>query len=252
MATNAFVSGMSQPAQPAQQAVDPNKKAASYTDTPWDKPVLVSAGRNTDSKFIGSQISRGGSVGGNRNYYDPNGPDGPGYYHKQDANDSALAAKQYYSDQFQSGLPGMEANMGNQLSAGITGQMEQGIKQTQQNNSSRGLLYGGINAGQEGAVRAKASSDIAKGRSSINSGLLDAADKMRSGTVDFGLQLQKSKQALYDSIYQQSMAELASDNAQLGQVLGTAGLIVGSVYGGPAGGMAGQKAGQAAGNTITA
>lgn len=177
-----------------------------------------------------------------------------GWYRKPTAanNESVmLGAKQFYANQFQQNIPGMESKLGYELGNNISDQMNHGIKNLDQSNSRRGLLYGGVNAGGEGAIRAQAAGQMARGRSSINKGLLDASNKMNAGTIDFGVQIQQQQQAIQDSLYRQAMADAAGAGAVVGDVLGAAGAVVGTIYGGGVGGAAGYAAGKGAGSALT-
>lgn len=177
------------------------------------------------------------------------GAQGLGWY-RTDPRVQQQNAQKYFTQQFRQNIPGMEGDLYNQLNQGVSQEMNQGIQNTKQANSRRGLLYGGVNAGGEGAVRANAAGELARGRTSINSGLLDAANQMEGNQIKTGLDIQRNKQTIADSIYQRAMAEASGTGAMVGDVLGAAGAVAGAYFGGGAGATAGYAGGKAAGSAI--
>lgn len=112
--------------------------------------------------------------------------------------------------------------MGHQLAGDVNQEVTGQVGQVRGMNSHRGLLYGGINAGQEQGVRAAGAVQAAQGRSKINQGLMTAADTMDKNAIKTGFDTQKMQQSIADSVYRQSLADMNSDS-EMGQSM--AGLI---------------------------
>lgn len=128
---------------------------------------------------------------------------------------------------FRQNLPGLENQMGHQLADQSNQQMSQNIQGARQNNSARGLLYGGINAGQEGAIRANAAHGLAAGRSDINQGLLNNANTLDAQAIHTGLGIQQTQQSIQNSIYGQALADMQARGAAIGGLMGGVGKIGG-------------------------
>ncbi len=175
-----------------------------------------------------------------------NGDHGMGVYvGYSPAQQQAMAAHE-----FRENIPGLSNQMGNQLAGQVGGQVDQGIKQTQQADSRRGLLYGGMHAGNEQKVRGAGAAQVAQGRSDINKGLLEQADKIDSSAINTGLQIQQQQQAMQDAIYAQAMKSSSNTSAMAGQVVGTVAGIVAGAYSGGAGAYAGYQAGNQVGKSL--
>lgn len=185
---------------------------------------------------------------GGANVYD--GPQGHGIYSFNSPEQNALLAKQHYAKEFRKNLPGMENQMGHGLADAANTQMVSSIGQAKQSNSNRGLLYGGINQGQEQGIRANSANAVAQGQSDINSGLESAANDMDSSAIKQGFNYQAQQQAIQNQIYKQAMASMASSGAALGSVLGAAGAVGGAMVSGGTAAGAGYAAGNAAGRAL--
>lgn len=181
--------------------------------------------------------------------FNANGAQGSGYYNDLSNAQIGLNQQQYYANQFRNNIPSLENTMGNQMANTVGGQMDQGIKQTQQTDSSRGLLYGGIHAGDEQQVRNAASGQLAQGRSNINAGINQAANTMDNQAVQTGVQIQQQQQQMQDQIYANAMASMAGKQAGVSGLFQAGGMAAGmALAGNPvAGGLIGQQAGKAVG-----
>ncbi len=180
-----------------------------------------------------------------------NGPQGQGVYSFNSPQQNDLLAKQYYAKQFRNNLPGLENQMGHNLADSANTSMQGSLDQNAQSNSSRGLLYGGINQGQQQGIRAQTAKSVAQGQSDLNTGLEGAANSMDSSAIQSGFNYQAQQQAMQNQLYKQAMASMASGGAVVGNVLGAVGAVVGGIYGGGApGAMAGYTAGNAAGRAL--
>jgi len=222
--------------------------ASAPSDQPYNTLVydpratqIYGWGKSANNKYI----ENGGQ------WYD-NGAQGAGYYRPQNSQELAQSAQQYFANQFRQNIPQTENTLYNQMASGVNQSMNQGIKNVQQNNSRRGLLYGGVNAGQEGAVRAGAASQLAEGRSNINSSVENAANNMDQTAIDTGIAIQQQQQQMQNAIYADAMAKMNMNNGLLGGVASAAGMGIGMYLGAgtpggaAAGGLLGAQIGRAA------
>lgn len=115
-------------------------------------------------------------------------------------------AQKDYANNFRAGMPNMATQMHTQLEADTGRQLNNDVRDLHASNSSRGLLYGGINAGGEGKLRASASANVASGKMNINKGLIDQASQFDQDAISTGLSIQQSQQQIQNSIYQNAMA----------------------------------------------
>lgn len=161
--------------------------------------------------FIGGEIDKNKSEAG------PD-PTGAG----QDSQAEALRKKQQdYAKEFRSNIPGMEGSMSNALKGNNSRNMYSNLDQVDQDSSRRGLLYGGLAAGREGGVRAKAQGALGEGLAGIHQGLLNAADTLDAQAIQTGLGIQQNQQAIQNQIYQQAMAANNANNSMVGSMVGT-------------------------------
>lgn len=165
----------------------------------------------------------GGPTGGSAYYAmgldkrAPDAPEAPGI----NDNLSRLRAKQMeQAKQFREGLPGMKNKMASDLRVEGNQAMSAQSKNINESNSRRGLLYGGINAGQQGAARGAAQGRLAKAISANNVNLESAADTMDAQAIDTGVGIQQSQQAIQNQLYSQAQARLNGENQITGSILG--------------------------------
>jgi hypothetical protein len=105
--------------------------------------------------------------------------------------------------------------------------MNQNLHNVNQSNSARGLLYGGVNQGQQQAVRAQGQVALAKGRASINDQYNQAANQMDASAVGNGVAVQQYQQGIQDQIYNQALMQMMSQNAAFGSLMGAGGMAAG-------------------------
>lgn len=137
------------------------------------------------------------------------------------------AAQLENAQSFRDRLPGLENQLGHQLGEQSNQQMGQNLHDVRQSNSHRGLLYGGINAGDEQQVRGHAASSLAQGRSNINSGMENAANTLDAQAIKTGMGVQQTQQSIQNSIYGQALANMQAQNQLIGGVFGGMGKIGG-------------------------
>lgn len=236
---NAMINGIAQ----ANASPYANANSGTPADQPWNTMVFDAGATNKQNTMGGGandiQPGQNNSGSGLDAWY-ANGANGAGYYRQQNAQEQAQNGQQYAAQQFRANIPQTENTLYNQMASQQNQNMNAGIKQTQQNNSSRGLLYGGVNAGQEQGVRASAANALATGRSNINSGVETAANSMDQGAIDTGIAIQQQQQQMQDAIYSNAMAQMNAQNGAIGGLLGAAGMGVGMYLGaGTAAGVAG-------------
>jgi hypothetical protein len=139
-----------------------------------------------------------------------------------DPNVSALQGEQVQqAADFNKNLPGLKQ----QMAEGLTQQSNQLVAQNKDalnhRNAGRGLLYGGINAGEEGAMRANAATNLTGQITSANAGLDELGTTLSSEAVQTGVNIQQDAQAQQDQIYQQAMASLSANNQLYSGIAGT-------------------------------
>lgn len=145
------------------------------------------------------------------------GPDAPGV----DPNLARLRAQQEQNaKQFRANMPGMQKTMGENLKTDANQALSGSLKNINQGNSARGLLYSNINQGQKAGARAKAQSGVAKETANINTGLLNAANTLDAQAIQTGMGIQQTQQQLQDDIYSQAMARMNAQNMQQGAGMG--------------------------------
>lgn len=201
---------------------------------PMQLATNMSASRPWEYTYMGSQNTAAQHRGGYGGAAYTNGPQGQGTYVFNSPAQNAMLAQQYYAKQFQGNESNLENQLGSQLSSQANSQMGQNLNAVRQNNSRRGLLFGGVNAGQEGAVRSGAAQDIASGRSSINQGVVSAGNQMNQDAINTGVAIQQQQQQVQNAIYSQAMASMQSQNAAIGGLLGAGGAVLGGYLAGPA------------------
>lgn len=243
---NAMISGIAQ----AQANPYANANSATPSGQPWNSMIFDSGA--TAKAGLGPAPTAGSSPAssGSDQWY-ANGANGAGYYRAQNSQEQAQNGQQYAAQQFRANIPQTENTLYDQMASTQNQNMNAGIKQTQQSNSSRGLLYGGIDAGQEQGVRAGASSALASGKSAINSGVETAANSMDQSAIDTGVAIQQQQQQMQDAIYSNAMAQMNAQNGAIGGLLGAAGMAAGMYAGAGTsagaigGGLLGAQAGKA-------
>lgn len=232
MAQGQATQSMAQPQQPQQSQYDPSKS--------WEYTFTAGPKKNSWSNH-----HRGDYM---------TGPDGsPGYFKMKDQAGKALGAQQHFTDEFKDNMPHMTNLLTGEVNDQINQNMGQGLRASRESDSRRGLLYGGMHQGHEGAIRADAAGKMAQSRSDINQGLQSAYEGMQNDTIQTGIDYQQQQQRMQNAIYENAMANMMGRNSAIGGVLGAAGGIAGAYYGsasGPAGAMVGYQAGSQAGKMV--
>lgn len=159
----------------------------------------------------------------------PTKPDAPG-------TDPSLAAVEEQqltgAEKFRKDMPSMQSKLGSQLARQGQGLLNQNLKDSRSQDSSRGLLYGGLHAGREGAQRSQMANSLAEGRSKINSSVSEAADQLDAQAVDTALGVQRSQTAIQNDIYSQALSSMQTQNAGMNGLMKGGGSIFGSFLGG--------------------
>lgn len=130
-----------------------------------------------------------------------------------------------YAKDFRGALPQIQTQMQGQLQSDTAKGLRQNVGAIRSSNSSRGLLYGGVEQGQEAGARASSQRGLISGMSSINTGLQGAADQMDKAALQTGIGIQQQQQSMQNQIYQNAMAAQAGQNQIFGS-LASAGLLV--------------------------
>ena len=146
-----------------------------------------------------------------------------------DPNLENLRAEQArYAQEFRGELPGLKQKMTSELTQDVNKGLQEGLRASRSGASARGLLYGGVQQGKEGKQRAAAQRGLMSGISGINIGMDEAANMMDAQAIQSGVNLQATRQALQNMIYQNAMARQAGQNQIFGSVA-SAGLMAAMV-----------------------
>lgn len=167
--------------------------------------------------FLGNTMAGSAYYLGGMDKDQPTAPDAPGI----NDNLSRLKAKQMaQAQQFRSNLPSMKNKMASDLRVEGNEAMSAQANNINESNSRRGLLYGGINAGQQAQAKNSAQGRLAKAISANNVNLDNAADTMDAQAVDTGVGIQQSQQAIQNQLYSQAQARMNGDNQITGSIIG--------------------------------
>jgi hypothetical protein len=123
--------------------------------------------------------------------------------------------------QFRSNIPQLQQQLGQQFRVDANSQMNQGIHNIEQNNSNRGLLYGGLNQGQEAQQRARTQVAVAGGIKGINNDLYQAANTLDAQAVGNGVGVQQTQQAIANDAYSRAMTQMNAEDSMVGNAAGT-------------------------------
>lgn len=134
---------------------------------------------------------------------------------------SPKGAQERFATEFRSGLPQMQQQMGDQLTKQSGMQMQQNLRGLNEDDSSRGLLYGGLHQGKEARVRGGAQANLAGAMTHMNSGLQNSANSIDQQAIQTGLGVQQFQQQQQNQIYSRALAEMSASNAFTGNIIGT-------------------------------
>jgi hypothetical protein len=144
----------------------------------------------------------------------PDQPNAPG------VDTSTLTAQQRAAKDFRDSMSNNEESAYSNLSSATNQDLGQNLKNVNQSNNARGLLYGGINQGMRAQQRGQAGYKLAQGRAQINDAYENAANQMDSAAVNTGMMVQQNQQAIQDQIYQQALTTMMNRNQAFGSLLG--------------------------------
>lgn len=122
---------------------------------------------------------------------------------------------------FRQNIPNLQQQLGQQFRVAANDSMNQGLHSIQQNNSNRGLLYGGINQGQQAGERARAQVGVAGGIQGINRDLNSAANTLDQQAIGNGVSIQQTQQAIANDAYSRAMASMNAEDSTFGNAAGT-------------------------------
>ena len=154
-------------------------------------------------------------------YFGDKAPPMPGV----DQNAKALQKSQReYAQGFRADLPGVKNQMATQLAQDSQSQLQDDLKASRSSASSRGLLYGGIQQGNEGRQRQQAQRGLLGGISASNLGLDESANQMDAAAVQTGVNMQQQQQNMQNMVYQNALAKMNGQNQVAGSMI-TAGAM---------------------------
>lgn len=133
---------------------------------------------------------------------------------------------------FRANMPSMNAQLTNQMNVQGGNALGQNLQNINSGNSARGLMYGGINAGQQQGARAQMATGLAQGKSEINSNLANAANTLDAQAVQTGMGVQASQNQIENQVYSQAMSMMNLNNSYFGGLMSGGGKIGGMMAAG--------------------
>lgn len=112
------------------------------------------------------------------------------------------------SNQYTQNLPNLQNQMGNQARQNINQQTGNSIQGNRSSNASRGMLYGGINQGQESGMRASGAAQSAQAQSNINANTTAMQQGLQQNAINTGLAINQNQQQIQNDIYQEALAQM--------------------------------------------
>ena len=126
---------------------------------------------------------------------------------------------------FRANLPEMQQRLAQNLASDQSRSTYGLLNQNKQEMSRRGLLYGGLNAGREGQIRAQGQANLAASTSQMNQDLYSAADQMDAEALNSAHAIRQNSQQIQDAIYSQAMARMNANNSMIGNIASTAAMV---------------------------
>lgn len=160
-------------------------------------------------------ITAGGAGTGGPNSF-VNNPNGSGLDAPPDAPppdptlESVKAGQVADAKSYRANLPQTQQNMYEQAYKGERNNLAQNIQATRQNANSRGLLYSGLEQGNEQGQRANSNANLAQTRSEINNSTESQARQLEANAVQTGIQQQQSVASIQDQTMSQALANMAA------------------------------------------
>lgn len=134
-----------------------------------------------------------------------------------DPNLQALKNKQTAAAKdFRSNLTENKSQAAQKLQGDANRYMNKNLDDSQNSMNQRGLLYSGINAGNQGSIRADAGAKLGSAITQSNTSYDTQADQLDSDAVNTGIGIQQSQQQIQNMLYSQAQAKLAGQNAMIG------------------------------------
>lgn len=109
--------------------------------------------------------------------------------------------------------------------------LKQGTRNINDNYASRGLLYSGLRANDQGNLKSKLAGELSKQRYDINRESESLARTKEQAASATGLQMANQLQAQAENLYNTQMANQVARRQAFGQLVGGVGYGVGAYYG---------------------
>lgn len=123
---------------------------------------------------------------------------------------------------FRQNLAQTKAQQAGWLTQNANKQLNTSLDQINNYNNSRGLLYGGLNAGQKAAQRSASAQGLANQITQNNEQLDTQANNYDQAALATAAGVQAQQQAIVNTAYQNAVAQQNAQNSELGSVIGTA------------------------------
>lgn len=104
--------------------------------------------------------------------------------------------------------------------------LNQAQKDTANDLSRRGLMFGGISQGAQASNRGRSAASLGKGMQAMNRNLEETASDMENKAIETGMAIQNAQQAASNQLYSRSMAAQNTANQTV-----ASGVQMGMTYG---------------------
>lgn len=146
--------------------------------------------------------------------------------------ESVLKKQQDLAKNFRTNLPNMQSQLNAQMAQKGAQSLKGDLRDIRSADSRRGLLYGGVNAGNEGQARLQNSQAMAQGRSDINAATQQMASGFDQQAVASGLMARQNQADIQDLIYSQAMATMNAEGQTFSGLMSGGGKIGGMMMAG--------------------
>lgn len=126
---------------------------------------------------------------------------------------------------FRAGIPEMQQRLAQNLAMDQSRNTYGLLNQNKESMSRRGLLYGGLNSGREGQIRAQGQANLAASTSQMNQDIYSMADQLDAEALQSAHAIRQNTQQIQDAIYSQAMARMNANNSMIGNIASTAAMV---------------------------
>lgn len=141
------------------------------------------------------------------------------------------------ANQYTKNLPSTQGQLANVAQDQARSQLAQGYQAADRYSNSRGLLYGGLGAGNRAGVENQIAGNLSNQLQQNNLNTTNQANNMQNAALQSGINLQQMQQQSYNQAYNQALANrqqaLGQQNGLLGGIASLGGMVLGGGLGDP-------------------